>query len=353
MLVHFHQNDVTDAQGGIERYIDTLLAAAGDDALLVSEPPARPAPNRLGLPLPKLPGPKWIPFALAVWGAIGTIRARLKAAGRVVAEYSRPEYVTFAWAMPGARVFTIHGTGPGTGETAKRVIHDAACWFLPLVADRVQVVGRDDSGLSDGVIRRLGPRLAHVDAWFDDRFTVTPMPKSEKVVVFYAGRIVEQKNPKLLFEIFRRGRERFGEGIEFRYFGKDVDRLQEAGVADLVTCTGLLTADRLAEEIGKCHMGLMCSHFGEGSPFIVVETLACGRPYVLSPLPTLLGAYEGNPGVRFAADFTAESFLTEIERLRTDLDAGLTPVAIAGAVAHRAKPFATRALLAELSALAR
>ena len=353
MLVHFHQNDVTDAQGGIERYIDTLLAAAGDDALLVSEPPARPAPNRLGLPLPKLPGPKWIPFALAVWGAIGTIRARLKAAGRVVAEYSRPEYVTFAWAMPGARVFTIHGTGPGTGETAKRVIHDAACWFLPLVADRVQVVGRDDSGLSDGVIRRLGPRLAHVDAWFDDRFTVTPIPRSEKIVVFYAGRIVEQKNPKLLFEIFRRGRERFGEGIEFRYFGRDVDRLQEAGVADLVTCTGLLTADRLAEEIGKCHMGLMCSHFGEGSPFIIAETLACGRPYVLSALPTLTGAYGDNPAVRFAPDMTADGFLDTIVSLKRDIDAGLAAETVRAAIAHRAKDVATKALIGELDALAR
>lgn len=353
MLVHFHQNDVTDAQGGIERYIDTLLAAAGEGALLVSEVPAAPASNRIGLALPKLPGPKWVPFALAVWGAIGTIRARLKAAGRVVAEYSRPEYVTFAWAMPGAKVFTIHGTGPGAGETAKRVIHDVACWFLPLVADRVQVVGRDDSGLSDGVIRRLGSRLAHVDAWFDDRFTVTPMPRGEKTIVFYAGRIVEQKNPKLLFEIFRRGKERFGEAIEFRYFGKDVDRLEEAGVAGLVTCTGLLTAAQLAEEIGKCHMGLMCSHFGEGSPFIIAETLACGRPYVLSTLPTLTGAYAGNPGVRFSPDMTADGFLDTIMGVRRDIDGGMDAGAVRAAIAHRAKDVATKALIGELDALAR
>ena len=36
MFAFFHQNDVTDAQGGIERYVDTLLAAAGDDAILIS-----------------------------------------------------------------------------------------------------------------------------------------------------------------------------------------------------------------------------------------------------------------------------------------------------------------------------
>ena len=353
MLVHFHQNDVTDAQGGIERYIDTLLAAAGEGALLVSETPAQPAANRIGIALPKLPGPKWIPFALAVWGSLTAIRARLKAAGRVVAEYSRPEYVTFAWAMPGAKVFTIHGTGPGAGETAKRVIHDAACWLLPFVADRVQVVGRDDSGLSEGVVRRLGTRLAHVDAWFDDRFTVTPMPVSEKTIVFYAGRIVEQKNPKLLFEIFRRGKERFGEAIEFRYFGKDVDRLEEAGVAGLVTCTGLLTAQQLAEEIGKCHMGLMCSHFGEGSPFIIAETLACGRPYVLSALPTLTGAYAGNPGVRFSPDMTADGFLDTIMGLKRDIDGGMDAGAVRAAIAHRAKDVATRALISELDALAR
>ena len=352
-MVFFHQNDVSDAQGGIERYVDTLLAASGEAALLVSETPAKPAPNRFGLRLPKIPGPKWIPFGLAVFAEFGRIRAALRRASQVVLEFSRPEYVVFAWAFPGAKVFTIHGTGPGAGERAKRLVHDLACFLLPFVATRVQVVGRDDSGLSPAVIHRLGRRLAHIDAWYDDVFAPRPLPETEKTVVFYAGRIVEQKNPKLLFEIIREGKRRHGDAIEFRYFGKDVDRIVEAGLADVVTCTGLLDAAGLAAAIAECHVGLMCSHFGEGSPFIVVETLACGRPYVLSPLPTLLGAYEGNPGVRFAADFTAESFLTEIERLRTDLDAGLTPVAIAGAVAHRAKPFATRSLLAELSALAR
>jgi glycosyltransferase involved in cell wall biosynthesis len=353
MFVFFHQNDVTDAQGGIERYVDTLVAAAGDDARLVSEEPARPTANRIGLALPKLPGPKWIPFALAVIANFRRIRAALATTPKRVLEFSRPEYVAFAWMFPGAKVFTIHGTGPGAGERAKRLVHDLACWFLPLVADRVQVVGRDDSGLSAGVVARLGPRLAHIDAWYDDVFTPRPLPAMEKIVVFYAGRIVEQKNPKLLFEIIREGRRRHGANIEFRYFGGDTDRIAEAGIADLVTMTGLLDARGLAAAIAECHMGLMCSHFGEGSPFIVVETLACGRPYVLSKLPTLTGAYAGNPGVRFAEDPTAESFLAAIDRLAADLAAGLTPTTIAASVAARAKPVATRALLADLAALAR
>jgi glycosyltransferase involved in cell wall biosynthesis len=353
MFVFFHQNDVTDAQGGIERYVDTLVAAAGDEARLVSEMPARPAATRIGLRLPKLPGPKWIPFALAVVANLRRIRAALATAPKRVLEFSRPEYVAFAWMFPGAKVFTIHGTGPGKGERAKRLVHDLACWFLPLVADRVQVVGRDDSGLSAGVVARLGSRLAHIDAWYDDVFAPHPLPAAEKTVVFYAGRIVEQKNPKLLFEIIREGKRRHGETIEFRYFGGDTDRIAEAGVADLVTMTGLLDARGLAAAIAECHMGLMCSHFGEGSPFIVVETLACGRPYVLSKLPTLTGAYTGNPGVRFADDLTAEAFLAAIDRLAADLAAGLTPATIASSVAARAKPVATRALLAELDALAR
>ncbi|MDK9695094.1 MAG: glycosyltransferase [Siculibacillus sp.] len=353
MFAFFHQNDVTDAQGGIERYVDTLLAAAGEEAVLVSEEPARPARNRLGLRLPRMPGPKWIPFAVAVAAAARRIRAALAAGPKKpVLEFSRPEYVVFAPLFPGVRIFTIHGTGPGKGERAKRLVHDLACWFLPRVADRVQVVGRDDTGLSPGVIARLGTRLAHVDAWYADVFTPRPLPAGDKTIVFYAGRIVEQKNPKLLFEIIREGKRRFGDTIEFRYFGKDVDRIEAVGLAADVVCSGLLDAPRLAAAIGECHIGLMCSHFGEGSPFIIVETLACGRPYVLSPLPTLLGAYAGNPGVRFAADFTAESFLAEIVRLRADLDAGLDAETIAASVAARAEPVATRALLAELATLA-
>lgn len=351
MFVFVHQNDPTDAQGGIERYVATLLAAAGDDGRLVTEATDRPSPNRIALPLPRLPGPKWIPFALAVFRNLGSIRAALAASPRLVVEYSRPEYAFFAWALPGARVFTIHGTGPGAGERAKRLVHDLACRLLPALAARVQVVGRDDGGLSPAVCRHLGARLAHVDAWYDAVFTPRPLPTTAKTIVFYAGRIVEQKNPKLLFEIIREGKRRYGEAIEFRYFGKDVDRIAEAGLSDRVTCTGLLDARGLAAAIAECHMGLMCSHFGEGSPFIVVETLACGRPYVLSPLPTLTGAYGGNPGVRFAADLTAASFLAEITRLRADLAAGLTPQTIAATVAPRAEPIATRALLAELAAL--
>lgn len=354
LYAFFHQNDVCDAQGGIERYVDTLLAAAGDEALLISEPPARPAANRLGLSLPRLPGPKWIPFALAVWGALGRIRARLAAAPRRVLEFSRPEYVVFAFALPGAKVFTIHGTGPGRGERAKRAIHDAACFLLPFVADRVQVVGRDDGGLSASVIRRLGPRLAHVDAWYADRFTATPMPKSDRTIVFYAGRIVEQKNPKLLFEIVRRGKERFGDAVEFRYFGKDTEEIAKAGLSDVVACTGLLDANGLTRAIGECHVGVMCSHFGEGSPFVVVETLACGRPYVLSPLPTLTGAYGANPNVRFATDWTADAFLDAIMGVKADIDAGrIEAEAVRASVADRAEPVATRALLDDLARLAR
>lgn len=353
MFVFFHQNDVTDAQGGIERYVDTLLSAAGDDGLLISEEPARPAPNRLGLRLPKIGGPKWIPFALAVVANRRAIRARIGRGSPAVLEFSRPEYALFAWAFPGAKVFTIHGTGPGAGERAKRLVHDLACRLLPWIADRVQVVGRDDSGLSPTVIARLGPRLAHIDAWYDDTFSPTPLPATDKTIVFYAGRIVAQKNPKLLFEIIAAAKQRFGAAIEFRYFGKDVDKVEQAGMADRVTCAGLLDARGLAAAIAECHMGLMCSQFGEGSPFIIVETLACGRPYVLSRLPTLTGAYAGNPGVRFAAEFSAESFIAEITRLRADLDGKLTPTTIAAAVADRSKAAATRTLLADLAALAR
>ncbi|TBW37589.1 glycosyltransferase [Siculibacillus lacustris] len=352
MIVFFHQNEVDGAQGGIERYVATLLAASGDDGLLVTEASDRPADaRRMALSLPRLPGPKWIPYALAVFARLGAIRRRLAATTAAVLEFSRPEYVVFAWALPGKRVFTIHGTGPGASEGAKRRIHDLACWFLPWVADRVQVVGRDDSGLSPSVRRRLGSRLAHVDAWYDDHFRAKPVPAGGPTVVFYAGRIVEQKNPELLFEIIRRGKARFGEAIEFRYFGKDGDRLVEAGVAPLVTFGGLLDAPGLAAAIAGCHMGLMCSHFGEGSPFIVVETLACGRPYVLSSLPTLTGAYGGNPGVRFVASFDADAFLDAIAALRADLDAGLDAATIADAVAPRAKSLATAALLADYRAL--
>ena len=157
MLVEFHQNDVTDAQGGIERYVDTLLAAAGDRALLVSEPPATPAANRIGLRLPRLPGPKWIPFALAVWRDFAAIRARLAACFRAILFQcdARHPLADVAAKVSGWKVTTTNpgssrsGASPSITATSARLDRRKATRLSTPVAPTVKTRSRSEEHTSE------------------------------------------------------------------------------------------------------------------------------------------------------------------------------------------------------------
>lgn len=358
MIAFFHQNDIFGSDGGgVERYLATLLRRAEGDATFIGPKPSgdlrsRFVVNMAGASLL----PRWLAFIAGVMAQAAKIRAFLNENGAVVMEFSRPEYALFAWLFPGARVFTIHGTGPDAKDRLRHVIHHACCRLLPLLADRVQIVGRDASGLSDGVRARLADRLTYIDAWYDDRFRPAAFPPlaGERIRIFYAGRLTAQKNPELLFEIVRRASALPERPFEFHYFGADFQKIVDAGLADRVHDHGFLSPPELAQEIGRCHAGLMCSGFGEGSPFVIVEALACGRPYVLPPLPTLTSAYDGTVGVYFSRDHDVASFMHALMALRSDLvGSRLSPEAIAAGVGDRSQSKAARLLLDRLETLRR
>jgi len=351
----FHQNDVHGIiQGGIERYVATILAHAGDRVALAG-PPGDARENRFAAPgLGPKGWPQWLRYLLGLFRQAGDIRSWLKANGFGVLEFSRPEYGLAAWLFPGKRVFTIHGTGPGPGHRAHRLIHDACCWLLPLIADRVQVIGRDESGLPKPVRALLGARLAHVDAWYDGCFAPTPFPVAGEgpLRVFYAGRLAAQKNPELLFAIIREALRVAPGAFEFHYFGSDHDGFVRAGLGDVVRDHGFLGPTALFEAIGACHFGLLCSGFGEGSPYILVESLACGRPFIVSSLPTLLGAYAGKAGVRFVARPDAADYVAAMIDLRAAISAGaIEPAKIAAEMDSQAQSRAVPRLLESLTRL--
>jgi hypothetical protein len=80
--------------------------------------------------------------------------------------------------------------------------------------------------------------------------------------------------------------------VEFIYCGSDEHVIIDAELEDCIECRGLMNAAELCREIGKCHAGILFSAYGEGSPFIIVETLACGRVFIVPPLRTLCNAYK-------------------------------------------------------------
>lgn len=353
-VAFFHQNDVFGAEGGgVERYIATLVTRVPGRAALVCPPITGDARRHFATPRGFARLPRWIAFMLGVVMQMRAIRAFLRDNDVGVLEFSRPEYALIACLFAGRRVFTIHGTGPVRHDHARYLIHYACCFLLPLLADRVQIVGRDRGGLPRLVARALKARLTHVDAWHDDRFRPAPLAESGgPLKVFYAGRVAAQKNPELLFALIRAAAAQGGE-FEFHYFGADYARFGEAGLAHAIVDHGFLQPEALAQAIADCHVGVMCSGWGEGSPFIIVEALACGRPFVLPPLPTLTQTYAGFPGVAFAARYDVAAFLDALRALREDLRSRrLTPQNIAARVADRAQSRAALALLEQLESLA-
>jgi glycosyltransferase involved in cell wall biosynthesis len=355
-ICFFHQNDVFGMQGGIERYVSTVITYAGDRVALASPPISQPSVRHISVHERGPKGaPQWLRFLLGMVAQSREISAFLRRNDLGVLEFSRPEYALAAWLFPGKRVFTIHGTGPGPGHRLHYLLHHACCLLLPLIADRVQVIGRDPSGLPKTVRSWLGSRIAYVDAWYDQCFVEKPFPplaEQEPVRVFYAGRIAPQKNPRLLFAIIREAERKAPGAVEFHYFGSDYAAFVEAGLSDLVEDHGFLGPQALAEKIASCHFGLLCSAYGEGSPYILVESLACGRPFVAPSLPTLVAAYGGHTGVRFVARDQAPDYVAAMMELSRAIKAGeIEPAMLAAQIAPRAQSRAVPALLDALAAL--
>lgn len=356
-IAFFHQNDVFETQGGIERYVMTIFTGAPERVALVSAAGSRKSARLFEVDV-KSSGrvPRWIRFLRAVFAQRRAIAAFLRDNNVQTLEFSRPEYIFLGLLFPGKRAVTIHGTGPGPGNRLHWLLHHACCLLLPFLADRVQIVGRDPSGVPGVARRLLGARIAYFDAWYDEAFAPAPLPaltKAKPLRVFYGGRIAPQKNPKLLFDIVREAVRVAPGDFEFHYFGADFDAFTREGLDHLVIDHGFLGPAALADAMRSCHLGLMCSAFGEGSPYVVVEALACGRPYVLPTLPTLRAAYDGNEGVRFVERYSAQDYVAAMAEMRAAMLAGrVDPLKIAGQIAPRAQSRAIPKLVAELSALA-
>ena len=350
-IAFFHQNATSGVQGGIERYLSTLVNQGKGRCILVCEAAEETDERVLGLHLP-LAGkvPQWLRFVLAVWINIRAIRDFLRLRQVTTIEFSRPEYALFSFLLRGKKVFTLHGTGPSSSERGKFFIHHATCWLLPLLADEIRIVGRDARGLPMPVRFIMRNKTIFIDAWFDNAFQTTPFPETNDVIkVFYAGRLAKMKNPDLLYAIIRKMKHDLGNRIHFFYFGSDGANIPSDLHNNQIMDRGLLSADQLAQAIGECHMGILCSGFGEGSPFIIVETLASGRGYVLPPLIGLQKTYPNHSGIRFAADYTPKSFAQEISTLFNDIKSGkLTPELIRQSIASQSKSVAAELILSEL-----
>lgn len=316
MLAFFHQNLVVGEQGGVERYLATMLRYGANRCLLILGSEAGSGRDgRVIYVALRGPSflPRWLRFALGIVHDRKRLQEILFDEGVKLIEYSRPELLLVAHFFKGTRVVTMHGTGPQRGDTGKYLVHYASSLLIPKRADRIQIVGRDLSALSPSLHKRVNSRIVSVDAWFDGVFQSFPFPLSPPLRVFYAGRIAPQKNPDLLAKIMVEAKRKYTSRISFVYLGSDYSELEKRGCADIVDDLGLQSAAEVSAIISSCHAGLLCSAFGEGSPFIIAETLACGRLFVASPLPTIIATYSEAVGVILAKDWSLDAFMAALD----------------------------------------
>lgn len=343
-VAFFHQHEVHGVQGGVERFLATLLDQANGQAYLVCEKTEETLKNRLGLILPfNQRVPQWIRYIVAVLINIRAIRTFLSEKHVTAMEFSRPEYAIFAIFFPGRKTFTFHGTGPLPKEIFKWMIHFGSCWLLPFCADTIQIVGRSSNGLPRILQSYFKNKMCFVDAWYDDCFAVASYPKSSKPLrILYAGRLATAKNPELLFEVMRELNKRFPDTYRFVYCGADSLLIPDDLAGSIVDDLGLLSAQQLAAAIRGCHFGILTSHT-EGSPFIVIESLACGRGFLLPPVVGLLKAYNQQFGVVFSPSYKLEDYIDAIVRFGEEIISGRLPAEkIAESVKTRSKVLSSK-----------
>ncbi|MCA0399968.1 MAG: glycosyltransferase [Proteobacteria bacterium] len=172
-------------------------------------------------------------------------------------------------------------------------------------------------------------------------FRPTPFSSSSPCRIVYAGRLDEVKDPELMFAALAAlERQRPGE-VAFHLVGS-ADPGRFAGFAAIERFTirhGAKNAGEIATILRDSHCALMTSH-SEGLPCFLLETLASGRAFVATDLPTfrpfvkpeLSGALVARKETREAS---AEALAGALEQVATNIETGMfKPERIAASVAH-------------------
>ena len=120
-------------------------------------------------------------------------------------------------------------------------------------------------------------------------FRPQPFPPSiDPFRIVFIGRLDAFKQPRLMFKVIARLREKLNGAVEFHYVGtSDPTRYAEfAAIEDVTVRHGFQDAKGVAAVVSRAHAGILTSEF-EGMPRCVLETLAIGRPVVAVHLPQL------------------------------------------------------------------
>jgi glycosyltransferase involved in cell wall biosynthesis len=141
-------------------------------------------------------------------------------------------------------------------------------------------------------------------------------PGKDRFTVVSVGRLVKIKNPFTLLDAFRlsaREEDRLvvvGDGPLRRQLEEAADAVRPE-----VTFTGQVDRDDVYRQIASADLGVSTS-YGEGLPVAVLETMACGRPVVLSDIPPHREIAHGVDCIPLVPPDDVEGFAREIRRFR-------------------------------------
>ncbi|HID05352.1 MAG TPA: glycosyltransferase [Candidatus Caldiarchaeum subterraneum] len=145
-----------------------------------------------------------------------------------------------------------------------------------------------------------------------------------KLRVVYSGRISEEKNLELLVEAcsYVKGCELVLTGyVESSPYLNRLKRLAGKNGTRL-TYLGFLPIEELADLYTRCHVAVLTSKSGEGTPGFLITSLAAGLPFVgpaIGDIPQLVNGY----GIIFSHPITGErlaQLITEVAERRWSME---------------------------------
>jgi colanic acid/amylovoran biosynthesis glycosyltransferase len=180
------------------------------------------------------------------------------------------------------------------GVTYSLTVHGSGEWDRPesLALDkkiRNAAFVRAISSLTRGQLMRWSSpedwdRITVIRCGVDRRFLAAPIETGAQSGLVLVGRIDKHKGHLTLLEALAALR-RSGTEINVTFAG-DGDmrqfveaRIRQLGLSDLVTVTGWVSNQRVAELI-RSSVGVVLPSFAEGVPMVLIEAMAVGRPVI-------------------------------------------------------------------------
>jgi glycosyltransferase involved in cell wall biosynthesis len=198
--------------------------------------------------------------------------------------------------------------------------------LIPVLAFFPKIVLCSKSALESMPLQRLlrGNRVTVVQNGVDTArvhrvlATFPEDSQDDRFKIVCVGRLISRKNPATILQAFNRLHESHSTLV---YVGDGdlrqalLDKARGVGIGERVTVTGLVQRDDVYRYAAQGDVCVSASR-GEGLPVAVLETMACGRPVILSDIPPHREIVAGVDFVPLIAPDDIDGFARQLRRLR-------------------------------------